>query len=432
MYYTWLYVRVVNTPTLQIGNLAWRTLWMRAYPYCHYRVREKTLHTICCGCGVTPTFFRGVIDFFFFFYTVHHWIGYTHAILKLLWKKCMWWYTHNVQAGDGLFLKDQDFGRLMVSSYLLIGGCGVWFLMRTPYCTLDLWRFGLRKIGMLLCSFWLLYLSFATSCLSVSNLQPTFLTNKCQLSWSEASRCHDWWLNSADESCLFSWSLKRFLGAPRSLQRSNERLSDIGQNPGEVLVQVTCILLYGSETWTLLADSEKRIQGFRTKCLRKLLRIFFWDRKTNDWGAVQDQLSCGPTGTSSGSCQEREISVVRPCHEPWQPLQNCPSGNLGRRTTPWSAEEMLDGQGQEWVTSLPMPELHKKKNGHPQERQEEGLRWIVSHVPSTTQKVKELNWTDLRLQHLVKQSTTKWNNNIHASFSYNWSERKKSLKKSWI
>ena len=31
--------------------------------------------------------------------------------------------------------------------------------------------------------------------------------------------------------------------------------------------RVTSILLYGCETWTLLADSEKRIQAFKTKCL---------------------------------------------------------------------------------------------------------------------------------------------------------------------
>ena len=46
---------------------------------------------------------------------------------------------------------------------------------------------------------------------------------------------------------------------------------------------VTSICLYGCETWALLADSEKRIQAFETKCLRKLLRISHMERKTNDW-----------------------------------------------------------------------------------------------------------------------------------------------------
>ena len=44
---------------------------------------------------------------------------------------------------------------------------------------------------------------------------------------------------------------------------------------------VTSILLYGCETWTLLANSEKRIQAFETKCLRKLL-ISYLEHKTNN------------------------------------------------------------------------------------------------------------------------------------------------------
>ncbi|PIK48870.1 putative melanophilin [Apostichopus japonicus] len=35
---------------------------------------------------------------------------------------------------------------------------------------------------------------------------------------------------------------------------------------------VVSILLYGCETWTLLAESERRIQTFETRCLSKLLR----------------------------------------------------------------------------------------------------------------------------------------------------------------
>ena len=40
---------------------------------------------------------------------------------------------------------------------------------------------------------------------------------------------------------------------------------------------VTSILLCGCETRTLLADSEKRIQAFETKCVRKLLRISYFE-----------------------------------------------------------------------------------------------------------------------------------------------------------
>ncbi|XP_071488121.1 uncharacterized protein [Diadema antillarum] len=44
---------------------------------------------------------------------------------------------------------------------------------------------------------------------------------------------------------------------------------------------VISILLYGCETWTILAESEKRIQAFESKCLMRLLGIHYWERKTN-------------------------------------------------------------------------------------------------------------------------------------------------------
>lgn len=46
---------------------------------------------------------------------------------------------------------------------------------------------------------------------------------------------------------------------------------------------VVSILLYGCETWTLLADSERRIMAFETKCLRKLLGISYLEHKTNGY-----------------------------------------------------------------------------------------------------------------------------------------------------
>ena len=45
---------------------------------------------------------------------------------------------------------------------------------------------------------------------------------------------------------------------------------------------VVSILLYGCETWILLAESEKKIHAFKNKCLRKLLRISYHEHKTNE------------------------------------------------------------------------------------------------------------------------------------------------------
>ena len=45
---------------------------------------------------------------------------------------------------------------------------------------------------------------------------------------------------------------------------------------------VTSILLCGCETWTLPADSEKRMDSFETKCMRKLLGISYLEHNTNN------------------------------------------------------------------------------------------------------------------------------------------------------
>ena len=97
---------------------------------------------------------------------------------------------------------------------------------------------------------------------------------------------------------------------------------------------------------TPFADSEKRVQAFETKCLRKLLRVSYLEHKTDIFGAEQDKLPYGSTGTSSHNCQETETCIVRVCDAPRHPLQNHPSGYLGGWATLWSAEKMLDGQHQ--------------------------------------------------------------------------------------
>ena len=43
-----------------------------------------------------------------------------------------------------------------------------------------------------------------------------------------------------------------------------------------------------------LLDSEKRIQASETKCLRKPLRISYWEHKTNDWIRSESNFFVGP------------------------------------------------------------------------------------------------------------------------------------------
>ena len=71
-------------------------------------------------------------------------------------------------------------------------------------------------------------------------------------------------------------------------------------------------------------------------------------------------------------------------------IQSHPSGYLGGRATPWSAERMLDGQHQK--VDIPT-HARTAYNGLLQERLKEDLCWIVPHVPPMNQLVKRLNWT---------------------------------------
>ena len=54
------------------------------------------------------------------------------------------------------------------------------------------------------------------------------------------------------------------------------------------------VLLYGWETWILLADSEERIQVFETTSMRKLLRISYLEHKTKDWEENKINFLVGP------------------------------------------------------------------------------------------------------------------------------------------
>ena len=102
---------------------------------------------------------------------------------------------------------------------------------------------------------------------------------------------------------------------------------------------VTAILLSGCETWTLLADSEKKKDlDFRNQVPEKT--------SSHPLFGAQDQRPYGSTGTSPGCSQETETCMVLARHTPRETLQNHPSGRFRGWATPWSVEEMLDGQHQ--------------------------------------------------------------------------------------
>ena len=86
----------------------------------------------------------------------------------------------------------------------------------------------------------------------------------------------------------------------------------------------TSILLHSCEKWTLLADSEKRIQAFETKYLRKLFRISYLEHKTNDWVRSKTNFLVGSQEPLLATVKRQKIGMERACHTPLLPLQNHP------------------------------------------------------------------------------------------------------------
>ncbi|KAL8564069.1 hypothetical protein ACOMHN_034546 [Nucella lapillus] len=66
---------------------------------------------------------------------------------------------------------------------------------------------------------------------------------------------------------------------------------------------VISILLYGCKSWTLNAETERRLQAFEHKCYRKLLRIHYSEHKTNAY--VRQRID-----TLAGK-QEPLLSIVK-------------------------------------------------------------------------------------------------------------------------
>ena len=86
--------------------------------------------------------------------------------------------------------------------------------------------------------------------------------------------------------------------------------------------------------------------------------------------AEQDQLLVGPQEPLLVTVKRRKLAWFGLVHTPRQPLQNHPSGHLGGWATPWSAEEMLDGQHHRLDISVHVRIAHE---GLLQNRPEEDL-----------------------------------------------------------
>lgn len=104
---------------------------------------------------------------------------------------------------------------------------------------------------------------------------------------------------------------------------------------------VLSILLYGCESWTLTAETTKRVQTFETKCFRRLLGISWRDRKSNDFVRSQITSLAGPQEPLLAIVKKRKMSwfghVMRHNSLPKTVLQGTLEGGRrrGRQAKCW-------------------------------------------------------------------------------------------------
>ena len=104
------------------------------------------------------------------------------------------------------------------------------------------------------------------------------------------------------------------------------------------------VATYGCESWTLRKNEETRLDAFEMKGLRKILRVSWTAKKTNEWvlkkaGVKRELLSY---------CESKEASILRSHHEETRKLpgerdnaRNNAGSSRGKTT------HGLDGQHQD-------------------------------------------------------------------------------------
>lgn len=124
-------------------------------------------------------------------------------------------------------------------------------------------------------------------------------------------------------------------------------------------ILVLSILLYGCESWTLIAETTKRVQTFETKCFRRLLGISWGEHKTKDFVHGQVTLLAGPQEPLLAAVRKRKLlwlgHVIRHNTLPRTVLQG--TLEVGRRRGRQSKNWMDNIK--EW-TKMDTPTLRQK------------------------------------------------------------------------
>ena len=148
---------------------------------------------------------------------------------------------------------------------------------------------------------------------------------------------------------------------------------------------VLSVLLYGCEAWTLLAETERKIEAFEFKCMRKILQISYREHKTNAY--VLDRITSvlGPQESLLSIVKKRKLGwfghVTRHSGLTKTILQGTVEGgrSRGRPRKSWSDNV------KEW-TRLSIPELVSKAADRPEWRNVTSA--AVLHIPPTANQAK--------------------------------------------
>jgi len=92
-----------------------------------------------------------------------------------------------------------------------------------------------------------------------------------------------------------------------------------------IMKSVACSDVYGCESWTLRKNEDTRLEAFEMKGLRKIPRVSWTAKKSNEWvlnkaGVKRELLDtvkarklayCGHTMRKQKNCLEKEITITK-------------------------------------------------------------------------------------------------------------------------
>ena len=88
------------------------------------------------------------------------------------------------------------------------------------------------------------------------------------------------------------------------------------------------IFMYACESWTLTADTERRIQAVEMRCLRKLLGITYRDHISNEEVRNRTRQAIGP---HEDLLTKTQTEMVRAHNKIFRACQDNPAGHSARR-----------------------------------------------------------------------------------------------------